>query len=123
MKDFLEEKPKLKCKAERTPKDPLKTKVELHEDHDTERPKPTDVEKKTISREENEETMALKLQELAVKIQAIGNESADYQAAGSQNVEDYHTEFTRRQGDKLIENLGNFSNILNKLCDLLQECK
>ncbi|MED6198937.1 hypothetical protein PIB30_071380 [Stylosanthes scabra] len=130
LKDFLEDKSKSKFKPERSPKDKLEdsvktpAEVELHENDDTETLKPICLEKVTSgSREENEETMALKLQELAVKIQAICNESADCQAAGSQNVEDYLTEFTRCQGDKLIENLATFADILKKLCSLLQECK
>ncbi|KAL1353129.1 hypothetical protein HN51_017054 [Arachis hypogaea] len=147
LKDFLEDKSKSKSKAERTPKDKLEisvktlAEVELQENDDTETPKPTCLEKvasssreeneetmalklvTSSSREENEETAALQLQELAVKIQAICNESADCQAAGSQNVEDYLTEFTRCQGDKLIENLATFADILKKLCGLLQECK
>lgn len=89
--------------------------VEPHENHVIESRKPSSEEKKTMSKEENEEIMALKLQELAVKIQAVGTESADYQAAGSQNVEEYHTEFTRRQADKLIASLGNFSDTLKQL--------
>ncbi|KAL3618064.1 hypothetical protein CASFOL_038385 [Castilleja foliolosa] len=32
-------------------------------------------------------------------------------------------EFTRRQGDKLIDCLGNISATLNQLCDLVQICK
>ncbi|XP_061362548.1 uncharacterized protein LOC133306267 [Gastrolobium bilobum] len=128
LKDFLEEKPKLKCTAEKPPKGnieiPLKSlaEVELHENHGIERPKPTGVENITICREENEEIMTLKLQELAVEIEAIASESANYKVAGPQNVEDYHTEFTRRQGDKLIASLGSFSSTLKQLCDLLQEC-
>ncbi|KAK7260753.1 hypothetical protein RIF29_27050 [Crotalaria pallida] len=124
LKDFLEEKSKLiKCRSERRPKNPAK--VELHENHDIERPKQSSEVKKRISKGENEEMMALKLQELAVKIQAIGTESVGYDAAssGSQNVEEQHTEFTRRQGDKLIESLGNFVDTLKQLCDHLRECK
>lgn len=129
LKDFLESRPKLKCTAERPPKHLVMQskshgKVELHENHHIERPKPMNTEKITISREENEETLTLKLQELAVEIEAIATESAsDYKGGGSQNVEDSHTDFTRRQGDKLISSLGNFSHTLKHLCDLLQECK
>ncbi|XP_027330033.1 uncharacterized protein LOC113846218 [Abrus precatorius] len=126
LKDFLESKPKMKCTAEKLLKHPLISpknlgEVELHENHNIEGSKLIGVEKLTISREENEETMTLKLQELAEEIQAIATESAaDYKGAGSQNVEDYHTEFTRCQGDKLIASLGDFSNTLKQLCDLLQ---
>ncbi|MED6155814.1 hypothetical protein PIB30_008716 [Stylosanthes scabra] len=130
LKDFLEDKSKSKFKPERSPKDKLEisvknpAEVEPHENDDRETPKPICLEMVTSgSREENEETMALKLQELAVNIQAICNESADCQAAGSQNVEDYLNEFTRCQGDKLIENLATFADILKKLCGLLQESR
>ncbi|KAL2318252.1 hypothetical protein Fmac_032128 [Flemingia macrophylla] len=128
LKDFLESIPKLKCNAERPPKNLVmppnshgKAK-ELHENHHIERPKPMNTEKITNIREENEEALTLKLQELAIEIEAIATESsADYKAGGSQNVEDSHTDFTRRQGDKLIASLGNFSHTLKHLCDLLQE--
>ncbi|TKY58250.1 zinc finger and SCAN domain-containing protein 20 [Spatholobus suberectus] len=129
LKDYLESRPKLKSTAERPPEHlvmPPKSlgKVELHENHHIERPKPISAEKITISREVNEETLTLKLQDLAVEIEAIATESAaDDEGGGSQNVEDSHTDFTRRQGDKLIASLGNFSNTLKQLCDLLQECK
>ncbi|KAK7293694.1 hypothetical protein RJT34_16567 [Clitoria ternatea] len=129
LKDFLESRPKLKCTAERPPKHTVLSpkshgREELHENRDNERPKQMVVEKITFSEEENEETMTLKLQELAVEIQAIATESAaEYKGCGSQSEDDYHTDFTRRQGDKLIASLGNFSNTLKQLCDLLQECK
>ncbi|KAJ1427597.1 Myb-like domain [Sesbania bispinosa] len=121
--DFIHDISRLKCTAQKPPKhiemSPKSlAKVELHEKHDV-----TSVGKTTISREENEEILTLKLQELALEIQAIGTESADYKSAGSQNAEDCHTEFTRCQGDKLIASLGNFSNTLKQLCDLVQECK
>ncbi|RDX72469.1 hypothetical protein CR513_48032, partial [Mucuna pruriens] len=123
LKDFLESRPKLKCTAERPPKHlvmPPKSlgKVEFHENHHIERPKP-------IGGKENEETLTLKLQELAVEIEAIATESAaDYKGGGSQNVEDSsHTDLTRRQGDKLIASLGIFSSTLKQLCDIRQECK
>ncbi|CAJ1972279.1 unnamed protein product [Sphenostylis stenocarpa] len=129
LKDFLESRPKLKCAAERPPKDlvmPPKSlpKAELHENNHIERPKPITVEKIAVSREVNQETLTLKLQDLAVEIEAIAAESApDYKGGVSQNAEDSHTDFTRRQGDKLITSLGDFSNTLKQLCDILQECK
>ncbi|KOM48409.1 hypothetical protein LR48_Vigan07g211300 [Vigna angularis] len=127
LKDYLESRPKLKCTTERPPKhsgiSPKSLKVELHENH-TERPKPITVEKIAISREENQETLTLKLQDLAVEIEAIATKSAtDYKGGDSKNVEDSCTDFTRRQGDKLITSLGDFSNTLKQLCDILQECK
>lgn len=126
MKDFLESRPKLKCTTERSPKHSPKSlpKVEVHENHLIESPKPITVEKIAASREENQETLTLKLQNLAVEIEAIATESAtDYKGGGSQNLEDSCTDFTRRQGDKLITSLGDFSNTLKQLCDILQECK
>lgn len=162
MKDFLEQKSKLKCTAKRRqnriekkrlaevelhenldnkrpkpslaevefhenldnkkPK-PSLAEVELHENLDNEKPKLTSVGNLTISREENEEILTLKLQELATEIEVITTESADCKAANSQNIEEYRTEFIRCQGDKLIASLGNFSSTLKQLCDLLQECK
>lgn len=128
LKDFLGKKSKLKRTAKRRPKliesSPLKNLTKLDENH-IEKPKP----EKNVGnitnnrREENEEILTLKLQELAIEIQEISAESADCKEANSENIEDYHTEFTRRQGDKLIARLGNFSNTLKQLCDLLQECK
>ncbi|XP_058724764.1 uncharacterized protein LOC131596197 [Vicia villosa] len=129
LKDFLGKKSKLKRTAKRRPKliesSPLKNLTELDENHDIEKSKP----EKSVGnitnnrREENEEILTLKLQELAIEIREISAESADCKEANSENIEDYHTEFTRRQGDKLIARLGNFSNTLKQLCDLLQECK
>jgi len=122
LKDFLESRPKLKCIAERPPKHlvmPPKSlpKVEVHENHLIESPKPITVEKIAASREENEETLTLKLHNLAVEIEAIASKSA------TENLEDSCTDFTRRQGDQLITSLGDFSNTLKQLCDILQECK
>lgn len=130
LKDFLEKKPKLKSPAKRRPKHiemPLQNLPEVEKHHDNEKPKlpePASVGNITNnSREENEEMLTLKLQELAIEIQEISAESADCKEANTENIEDYRTEFTRRQGDKLIARLGNFSNTLKQLCDLLQECK
>lgn len=129
LKDFLGKKSKLKRTAKRQPKliesSPLKNLTELDESRDIEKPKPEESVGNITNncREENEEILTMKLQELAIEIQKISAESADCKEANSDNVEDYHTEFTRRQGDKLIARLGNFSNTLKQLCDLLQECK
>lgn len=129
LKDFLGKKSKLKRTAKRQPKliesSPLKNLTELDESHNIEMPKPEESVGNITNnrREENEEILTLKLRELAIEIQEISAESADCKEANSENVEDYRTEFTRRQGDKLIARLGNFSNTLKQLCDLLQECK
>ncbi|KAK7377522.1 hypothetical protein VNO80_02948 [Phaseolus coccineus] len=122
LKDFLESRPKMKCTTERPPKHfvmPPKSlpKVEVHENHLIESPKPITVEMIAASREENEETLTLKLHNLAVEIEAIASKSA------TENLEDSCTDFTRRQGDQLITSLGDFSNTLKQLCDILQECK
>ncbi|KAE9588970.1 hypothetical protein Lal_00012567 [Lupinus albus] len=122
LKDFLEEKSKLKSRTERPTKN--LPKEELNENNSIEESKSSGEEKETFSKEEKEETMALKLQELAVKIQAIGAESLEYDAAETKNnVEEYHAEFTRSQGDKIIESMGNFADTLKQLCGLLQDCK
>ncbi|CAI8605791.1 unnamed protein product [Vicia faba] len=129
LKDFLGKKSELKHYARRRPKliksSPLKSLAEVDENHDIEKPKPEESIGNVTNnrREENEEILTLKLQELAIEIQEISGESADCKEANSENIEDYHTEFTRRQGDKLIARLGNFSNTLKQLCDLLHECK
>ncbi|XP_045811274.1 golgin IMH1 [Trifolium pratense] len=120
-------KSKLKAPAKRRAKhiETLRTSLaEVDKNHDIEE-KPTSVGNipNNNIREENEEMLTLKLQELAIEIQDINAESADCKEANSENIEDYRTEFTRRQGDKLIARLGNFSNTLKQLCDLLQECK
>lgn len=126
LKDFLEKKSKLKSPAKRRPKNiekPHKSLAKVDENHDIEKPKPISVGNITINSEDNEEMLTLKLQELAIEIQEITAESVDCKEANSENIVDYHTEFTRRQGDKLIARLGNFSNTLKQLFDLLQECK
>lgn len=129
LKDFLGKKSKLKRTAKRQPKLieslPLKNLTELDESHNIEMPKPEESVGNITNnrREENEEILTLKLRELAIEIQEISAESADCKEANPENIEDYRTEFTRRQGDKLIARLGNFSNTLKQLCDLLQECK
>ncbi|KHN22557.1 hypothetical protein glysoja_045031 [Glycine soja] len=128
LKDFLESRPKLKGTAERPPKHlvmPPKSpgRVELNENHHIKRPKPIGTENITFNREENEETLTLKLQVLAVEIGTIASESAaDYKGGVSQNLEDSHFDFTRCQGDKLIASLGNFFNTLKHLRDTPQEC-
>ncbi|XP_028781293.1 trihelix transcription factor ASR3-like [Neltuma alba] len=78
---------------------------------------------KTIGKEENDEMLALKLQELAEQVLATSTETADCRTDCSQNVEAYRTEFTRRQGDKLIASLGDLAHTLKQLCNLLHECK
>ncbi|XP_057766831.1 uncharacterized protein LOC130987199 [Salvia miltiorrhiza] len=76
--------------------------------------------------ESEEQTMAMMLWENALQINAIleGNlaDDVDYKLAGLKNAEAVQIDFTRRQGDKLIDCLGNISTTLNQLCDLVQKC-
>ncbi|KAL3645841.1 hypothetical protein CASFOL_011021 [Castilleja foliolosa] len=77
--------------------------------------------------ETQEEVMAHMLYENALQINAIleGNiaDDVDYKLGDLKNPEAMQIEFTRRQGDKLIDCLGNISVTLNQLCDLVQLCK
>ncbi|KAF7830166.1 trihelix transcription factor ASR3 [Senna tora] len=128
-KDSAEEKTDMEYTEEKPPKDDLgmsvKSLVEakLHDENLKESATEANVESRTIGKEENDEALIRKLQELAEQVQAIGTETADHQEAGSQNVEEFRTKFIRRQGDKLIASLGDFANTLNQLCNFLQECK
>ncbi|KAG8381981.1 hypothetical protein BUALT_Bualt05G0029000 [Buddleja alternifolia] len=85
----------------------------------------------SVSEENNVETkeqiMAKLLCENALKINSIlegniGND-IDYKLADLKKSEAVQTDFTRRQGDKLIDCLGEISATLNQLCDLVQQCK
>ncbi|GLT72231.1 hypothetical protein SLA2020_441850 [Shorea laevis] len=49
--------------------------------------------------------------------------SHDFGAADVKNVEDYQTDFARRQGDKLITCLRDIVNTLDQFSDLVQECE
>lgn len=73
-----------------------------------------------------EETMATMLWERAMQINSIleGNlaDDVDYKLADLKNSEALEIDFTRRQGDKLIDCLGEISTTLNQLCDLVQKC-
>ncbi|KAI3453954.1 hypothetical protein Pfo_010617 [Paulownia fortunei] len=77
--------------------------------------------------EMKEQIMATMLWENALQINAIleGNlaDDVDYTLADLKNAEAVQTDFTRRQGDKLIDCLGKISVTLNQLCDLVQQCK
>ncbi|KAF5936741.1 hypothetical protein HYC85_024247 [Camellia sinensis] len=76
--------------------------------------------------EEKEQMMATKQYENAKLITDIlkGNlgESSDCLLADLKNVKDSQTDFTRRQGDRLITCLGNLADTLDQLCDVVQEC-
>ncbi|KAL7199834.1 hypothetical protein ACSBR2_022024 [Camellia fascicularis] len=76
--------------------------------------------------EEKEQMMAAKLYENAELITDIlkGNlgESSDCLLADLKNIKDSQTDFTRRQGDRLITCLGNLADTLDQLCDIVQEC-
>ncbi|KAK4422406.1 hypothetical protein Salat_1822900 [Sesamum alatum] len=73
-----------------------------------------------------EQIMATLLWENALRINAIldGNlvDDVDYKLADLKNADAVQTDVTRRQGDKLIDCLGNISATLNQLCDLVQKC-
>ncbi|XP_047953833.1 uncharacterized protein LOC125200104 [Salvia hispanica] len=70
--------------------------------------------------ESEEQTLATMLWERALQINAIveGNLADDVDL---KNAEAVQMDFTRRQGDKLIDCLGNISTTLNQLCDLVQK--
>ncbi|XP_041992936.1 uncharacterized protein LOC121743669 [Salvia splendens] len=71
--------------------------------------------------ESEEQSLAMMLWERALQINAIveGNLADDVDL---KNTEAVQMDFTRRQGDKLIDCLGNISTTLNQLCDLVQKC-
>lgn len=74
--------------------------------------------------ETQEQIMATMLYENALQINAIlgGNlaDDIDYKLADLKNAEALQTDFTRRQGDKLIDCFGKISETLHQLCDLVQ---
>ncbi|XP_059641872.1 trihelix transcription factor ASR3 isoform X2 [Cornus florida] len=76
--------------------------------------------------EEEEQMMAAKLLEDVELMNDIleGNlsEDTDFVLADLKNMETSQTDFTRCQGDRLIACLGNLSDTLDRLCDLVQEC-
>lgn len=80
-------------------------------------------EEETIDTEAKEEMMVMKLQENAELINAIVSENVDLGAANVSNVEDYRTDFVRRQGDKLIACLRDIVNTLDQLRGHVQECE
>ncbi|KAH6792264.1 hypothetical protein C2S52_002741 [Perilla frutescens var. hirtella] len=75
---------------------------------------------------QQEQIMATMLWENAMQINAIleGDlaDDVDYKLADLKNAEAVQIDLTRRQGDKLIDCLGNISTTLNQLCDLVQKC-
>lgn len=78
-------------------------------------------EKETMSIEEQEQMMIMKLHENAELIEAIVSENVDLGAAADvKNVEDCQTDFARRQGDKLIKCLRDIVNTLDQFSDLVQ---
>ncbi|XP_059461210.1 trihelix transcription factor ASR3 [Corylus avellana] len=78
-------------------------------------------EKETMSIEEQEQMMIMKLHENAELIEAIVSENVDLgPAADVKNVEDCQTDFARRQGDKLIKCLRDIVNTLDQFSDLVQ---
>ncbi|KAA8520991.1 hypothetical protein F0562_011664 [Nyssa sinensis] len=77
------------------------------------------------STEDREKMLAANLRENAELINVIlkGNltEDLDFKLADLKNVETFQTDFTRRQGEELIACLGNLTDTLDQLCDLVQE--
>lgn len=84
------------------------------------------VKPEQISEEEKQKIMTAKLLENAQLINAVlqGNlaEDVDYKLADLKNNEAMQTDSTRRQGDKIIDCLGNIVSTLNQYCQLVQEC-
>lgn len=73
-----------------------------------------------------EKMMAAELLKNTELINAIiqGNlaEDGDIKLANMKTTEAVQADFTRLQGDKLIDCLGKIANKLNQICDLVQEC-
>ncbi|KAK6249375.1 hypothetical protein QUC31_020940 [Theobroma cacao] len=83
--------------------------------------------KHMFSVEEKEQIMMARLCEKAEQIHAVVEENftenADHSAADVKNVEDFRTDFIRRQGDKLVACLGDILSTLNQFSELVQECE
>ncbi|KAL7150627.1 hypothetical protein ABFS83_05G126400 [Erythranthe nasuta] len=75
--------------------------------------------------ETSEQIMATMLWENAMQITAIleGNvaDDTDYKLADMTNAEAVETDFTRLQGDKLIDCFGKISQTLKQLCEIVQQ--
>ncbi|EYU29169.1 hypothetical protein MIMGU_mgv1a0251332mg, partial [Erythranthe guttata] len=75
--------------------------------------------------ETREQIMATMLWDNAMKINAIleGNvaDDTDYKLADMKNAEAVETDFTRLQGDKLIDCFGKISETLKQLCEIVQQ--
>ncbi|OMO91098.1 hypothetical protein COLO4_18631 [Corchorus olitorius] len=76
--------------------------------------------------EEEQQIMVARLGENAEQIHAIVEESvtdnnADQRAADLNKIDEFRTDFIRRQGDKLITCLGDILSTLNKFPELVQE--
>lgn len=83
------------------------------------------VKPEQISEDEKQKMMAAKLLENAQLINAVLNgdlaEDIDYKLGDLKNSEAIQTDMARRQGDKIIDCLGNIVSALNQFCDLVQE--
>lgn len=99
------------------------TEIKLEE---PEKEENTNTPEENNNTETTEQLMAAMLHENALKIYAIveGNisDDVDYNSTDLKNAESVQTDCIRRQGDKLIECLGEIASTLNQLCDLAQKC-
>lgn len=82
---------------------------------------------KTISLEEKEQMMVMKLRENADLIDAIvkGNlvDSVDFGLGDLRNRETLPAELKRRQGDQLIACLRDIADTLDQLREIVQQCE
>lgn len=103
------------------------TKLKLEEassiNANVETPNPITPTMTKESVEPEEQTMAKILHENALQIHAILEgkltDDVDYKLADLRNAKAVQTDFTRRQGDNIVDCLGKISATLNQLCDLI----
>lgn len=103
----------------------LKEMPEVPRDEDDEDIAPK-VKLEPRSESGREKMMAEELLKNTELINAIlqGNltEDVDFKLADLKSTDAFQADFTRLQGDKLIDCLGKIANTLNQLCDIVQEC-
>ncbi|KAK6274286.1 hypothetical protein POUND7_011369 [Theobroma cacao] len=64
-----------------------------------------------------------KAEQIHAVVEENFTENADHSAADVKNVEEFRTDFIRRQGDKLVACLGDILSTLNQFSELVQECE